>query len=496
MAKQTTSSTSTDSNSRAIFTAVISDLHLCEAEPINEKVPLWKKFKTEEFFFDDIFASFLNSIQEKAKLRACEVGTDHHIELILNGDIFDYDSVTKLPDDPPYKMTWLERRRGLHPEEAKSIFKTKCILEDHHEFVRALSHFIKKGNNVVFVVGNHDVELLFPKVQKEITKSLNLNADEKERLRFCPWFYISNKDTLIEHGHQYDPYCVVQNPIHPLVRNFNRVELRIPFGNLASRYMINGMGFFNPHVDSNYIMTIKEYVVFFFKYMIKTQPLLMWTWFWSAIATFIKSFTDRLLPPMRDPLTTESHIEEIARVSNATPRMVRELNEIKVHPAASNPFLLAKELWLDRAFLILFSFLLIFQLFTIVKLNYDISFFWMFIPLLLCTPFFMFYTNSFRSAVHTYKEPKERILNLTSFICNVGRVIYGHTHIIRHEYLGLVEHMNPGTWSPAFEDVECTKMYSKRLYCWLEPNDDNTDRVASLLEVETKLPIRPKMFKG
>lgn len=484
MAKTESSTTSKETDCQAVFTAVISDLHLCEAEPVNQTNPLWKKFKTKEFFFDDIFARFIHEIEEKAKLRSADVGCDHHIELVLNGDIFDFDSVTKLPEDPPYKITWLEKIRGLHPEEAKSVFKIQCILEDHFEFVNALAMFIKKGNHLVFVAGNHDVELLIPRVQEEIIKALRLNAEEKQRVRFCPWFYISNKDTLIEHGHQHDPYCVVQNPIHPLVKQFNRVELRIPFGNLASRYMINGMGFFNPHVDSNYIMSIKEYVSFFLKYMARTQPLLMWTWLWSATVTFFKAFGDRLLPPMKDPLTTEAHIEHIAHVSNATPRMVRELNEIKVHPAASNPFLLAKELWLDRAFLILAAFLLIFQFFTIIKLTYEISFFWMFIPLLLCLPFFMFYTNSFRSAVHSYKEPKERTLNLSSFICNVGRIIYGHTHIIRHEYLGLVEHMNPGTWSPAFEDVECTKMYSKRLYCWIEPNDENTDRVAHLLEVK------------
>jgi UDP-2,3-diacylglucosamine pyrophosphatase LpxH len=486
MSEASTAPENSQEKAKHVFTAVISDLHLCEAEPVNPDIPLWKKFKTKEFFFDDIFADFLTEIEEKAKLKSSELNCDHHVELVLNGDIFDFDSVTKLPEDPPYKITWLEKSRGLFPEEPKSVFKIQCILEDHHHFVDALSHFIKKGNSVVFIVGNHDVELLFHKVQEEIVRSLNLCANDKERVRFCQWFYISNKDTLIEHGHQYDPYCVVQNPIHPLVRQFNRVELRVPFGNLASRYMINGMGFFNPHVDSNYIMSIKEYVVFFFKYMAKAQPLLMWTWLWSANATFFKAFADRLLPPMKDPLTTEPLIEDIAKKANATPRMVRELNEVKVHPASSNPFLLAKELWLDRAFLIFAAFLIVFQIFTIIKLNYDISFFWMFIPLALCIPFFMFYTNSFRSAVHSYKEPKEKILNLCSFICGVSRIIYGHTHIIRHEYIGLVEHLNPGTWSPAFEDVECTKMYSKRMYCWLEPTAKEGHREASLIEMKAK----------
>jgi len=44
----------------ATFTAIVSDLHLCEEEPVNLKFPLWKKYKTKEFFFDDVFEQFLN----------------------------------------------------------------------------------------------------------------------------------------------------------------------------------------------------------------------------------------------------------------------------------------------------------------------------------------------------------------------------------------------------------------------------------------------------
>ena len=99
-------------------------------------------------------------------------------------------------------------------------------------------------------------------------------------------------------------------------------------------------------------------------------------------------------------------------------------------------------------------------------------------------PFFMFYTNSLRSAVHEFKEPQERILNLSSYICKVDRIVYGHTHIVRHEYIGLIEHLNPGTWSPAFLDVECTKEYSKRLYVWIEPQEDKEHREAKLIEVK------------
>ena len=50
-------------------------------------------------------------------------------------------------------------------------------------------------------------------------------------------------------------------------------RVRIPFGDLAARYMLNGMGYFNPHQSENYIMSAVSYLRFFFRYMLRTQPL-------------------------------------------------------------------------------------------------------------------------------------------------------------------------------------------------------------------------------
>ena len=67
----------------------------------------------------------------------------------------------------------------------------------------------------------------------------------------------------------------------------------------------------------------------------------------------------------------------------------------------------------------------------------------------------MFYSRSVVSDVHEFKEPREKILWISSTITKNIQVIYGHTHEVRHEMMGPVEHLNSGTWSPAFKDVEC-----------------------------------------
>jgi UDP-2,3-diacylglucosamine pyrophosphatase LpxH len=448
----------------ADYTAIVSDLHLCEEEPAHPKYPLWKKYKTRPFFFDHEFSLFVDRLHEMSNGKT--------VELILNGDIFDFDSCAALPADPIFYISWLERRRGLHPQEEKSTYKINVILDSHKEWVEAVRRFVMRGHRAIFVIGNHDLELHFPKVQAAIRAALHLPPAHAANVRFNEWFYISNGDTLIEHGNQYDPYCMAQDPTNPYIQRFNRIEVRVPFGNLATRYLINGMGFFNPHLDSNYIMTPKEYLVFFIRYIARAQPFLIITWFWGATVTLVQSFLDRLRPTIPDPLGSEDRVEKIAAKSNATPRMVREMKELFVAPAASYPSLIMKELWLDRAFLIGAAIVLLYILFLQVDNIFDVSIWWMFIPFFLFVPFLLFYSRSIRSVVHEFKEPREDVLSLTGMITKVTRVVYGHTHIVRHEMIGAVEHLNSGTWSPAFLDVECERPIGQKTFVWIYPGEN------------------------
>jgi hypothetical protein len=265
--------------------------------------------------------------------------------------------------------------------------------------------------------------------------------------------------------------------------SFNRYELRVPFGNLTTRYLINGMGFFNPHLDSNYIMTPRQYVNFFLKYMLRAQPLLMITWLWGSTAALFQSFFERLRPAVTDPLTMEDRVEQIAFRANATPRMVRELKELFVPPAASYPSIIARELWLDRAFLMLAVLIILYVVFLQLDNIFNIAIWWLFIPLFLFVPFFLFYSRSIQSTVHEFKEPREKTLSMAGLITGVARIVYGHTHIVRHEVIGAIEHLNSGTWSPAFLDVECEKPVGQKTFVWIYPVEGSA-REAKVLQIK------------
>ncbi len=459
--------------SQAENTIILSDIHLAEAEPPKPGNPLWKRFKRSKYFVDKTFFRFIEDIEKK---------TDSSIELILNGDIFDFDSVMVKPDRPSFPISWLEHLRGLNAVEEKSEFKIKIILDDHPIFMKALRSFVMKGNRLIFIIGNHDMEVHWEKVRSQIINCLDLPEDKKELVRFCEWFYISNQDTLIEHGNQYDSYCLCQDPVHPLIKKGNKYYVRVPFGNMAGKYMLNGMGMMNPHVDASFIKSsFNEYVVFFYKYVIRYEPFLLFKWFWSAIATGVLSIAEGVLPALKDPLTIEHRVKGVAQKANTSTEVVRSLRALHVHPAIFNPVRILQELWLDRALLFFLIVFASFQFFTFLNVFVKVSMWWFFVPVMILMPVFIFYAKSVQSEIHKIERNLVRNGPMVGKLAKVSRVIMGHTHREFHTHIGDIEFVNTGTWSPAFEDPECLKRYGRTCFAWLKPGP-NGNRTCSLYE--------------
>lgn len=460
--------------SKATHTIIVSDIHLADAEPPHPHNPLWKKFKRPEFFIDETFQNFIMHIQKQI---------NEPIELILNGDIFDFDSVMALPEDRRLHISWLERIRGLDPEEEKSKFKIATILDDHPIWVQTIRTFLSgTDNKIVFVIGNHDIELHWASVQKIIAERFGLTGPDSSRIRFVEWFYISNKDTLVEHGNQYDSYGLCTNPINPIIRKNKKYLLRLPFGNLAGKYMLNGMGLMNPHSEASFIKnSLKDYMKFFYRYVVRTQPLIMWSWFWSSMVSLIVTVTEGLKPAVSDPLTIADRLDHIAEKSNSNVKTVLSLRELHAHPAALEPISVLQELWLDRAILfalvvyISFEFMMFYNLFAKFSI-------WVFvIPFALLLPAFIFYSRNIRSGIQkALAEAFEKIPTACK-IAKVNRTVHGHTHIAKHNMVENVEYINTGTWSPSYEDVECTKPYGMKCFAWIKPSEKN-ERTAELYE--------------
>ncbi|MCO4792094.1 MAG: metallophosphoesterase [Bacteriovoracaceae bacterium] len=452
-------------------TIILSDLHLSTEDEDNHHHPLWKKFKHPRYFIDQTFKNFLGFMEKKTN--------GEQIELILNGDVFDFDSVTSYPNEAEFNVSNSEKKVGLKPLENKSTSKMKKIISDHSLFFDTLGEFIRSGHHVVFVIGNHDIELVWPAVQKAIVDSLNLEDSLIHNVRFCDWFYISGQDTLVEHGHQYDPYCLCTDPIHPLIEKKGEYRVRLPFGNLANRFMVNKMGLKNPHSDDAYVKTGFEFARFFFKYEFRIQPFLLLTWFFGAMKTLWVSVTEGQMPALKDPLTFEDRVKKIALKSNANPHTVLALKQNHAHPAVFNPLKVIRELWLDRAFLMTFIIWASWQFFTTSYLFANVSLWWFLVPVLLSLPFFGYYAHKVQSDVKKNAQKSLKRSPVSARTANVTRVVVGHTHIESHQILDSIEYLNCGSWTPLFEDLECEIPIGKQHFVWI---DSSNDRIANLFE--------------
>jgi len=458
---------------KAAFTAIVSDFHLTEAEDTDPKHPLWKRYKHRDLFIDESFERFLGHIREAA---------EGPVELILNGDIFDFDPVTTLPDKPEFPISMLERLRGLGPEQPKSMFKIRRILRHHPVFVRALGEFLRDGHRIVFVIGNHDLELHWPKVRQEIRDVLDIPDEAQQRLSFCEWFYISGGDTLVQHGNQFDAYCMCFDPIHPTVEFHSPPRIRLPFGDIAGRLMLNGMGMFNPYVEESFLGGIRAHLVFFYRYVMRVQPLLIVTWLWSALATLVVSLREGFLPSVKQPETLAKRVDEIASRSNASAGMVIALRATGVHPAIFNPWKIARELWLDRALLLFAGALLSFWSFSTLNVFVPdrLSVYWVSVPFAIFLLPFVFYAHSVQSDVRETEFNIHKLLPTAARIAGVSRVVLGHTHRERHTGIRGIELINTGTWSSAYHDVECTKPYGRKCFAWIHPDPAGPGRTAEL----------------
>ncbi len=457
----------------ATHTVVVSDLHVTDAQPVLPDKPLWKRYKQRDLFIDDSFERFLAALREELPEDA---------ELVLDGDVFDFDSVMAIPEDPPFPVSWLERRRGLGAEEAKSRFKMRRILADHPVFVRALRDWVMSGRRLVLVIGNHDVELHWRGVRTELYEALDLPPERRGAVRVCAFFYLSCGDTLIEHGNQYDSYCLCDDPLFPTIRWRGTERVRVPFGNLAERFMLNGMGLFNPHVDSSFIKPPLEYLRFFFKTVLPIQPLLGWTWLWTAVVTFFTSLREGFLPAVRDPRRIEDRVAEVARDARATPATVRALHALKVHPAIFSPWRVARELWLDRALALALVVYGSFQVVTVLNVFHRVSPWWALAIFLVLLPPFLLYARSVRSTNDQTERNLLERLPVALEVTGARRVVIGHTHHEHHWLLDGAELLNTGTWSPAYEDVACTVPVGRKCFAWIRPPEGGGPREAGLWE--------------
>lgn len=209
------------------FVLVLSDIHLAPT------------FESDQLLFRN--AAFSPAIYLSQTIdRALEEARAKHatLEIVLNGDVFDFDIAQTAAEAASASRSTVSTSSSTSGPpsdvrtEAGATQVLVQILDDHLPFVMALRRALHGGASVVFLPGNHDSQLALPSVQ------LALRIFIGAEIRFEPWYHLAAEGAvLVEHGHQYDPLCVVSRllPSGPTV-TLGRGRVESTVGTVSSFY--------------------------------------------------------------------------------------------------------------------------------------------------------------------------------------------------------------------------------------------------------------------
>jgi UDP-2,3-diacylglucosamine pyrophosphatase LpxH len=198
---------------------VISDIHLGAGAVVNGK-----RNPLEDFEADQEMVEFLQFYSDK-EYHSSEV------ELIINGDFLDLLAVPFVPyfDDE----FWSEKA---------SLEKLELILKAHPEVIEALASFVSaKNKKLVYIIGNHDAELIFDSLQERFLEIFDEADREKVTLSKDLLTYSPAVGIFLEHGHSYE-----------LAHQYN-VQDSILESNKGDKYFIPSWGsYYVTHVINKY----------------------------------------------------------------------------------------------------------------------------------------------------------------------------------------------------------------------------------------------------
>ncbi|WP_437311394.1 hypothetical protein [Sorangium sp. So ce388] len=425
------------------------------------------RYRQAPYSPDSEVASMLDALRDEMKQGTARGAGRHELTLVLNGDVFDFDAPRVIDQKSVF--------HDLPRSAEHAVPAMAAILADHPVFIEALGRVVADGHTVVFISGNHDVQLTLPEVRdtiraRVVEAALAALSDASradasaasasalgERVVFRAWFHKTPDGIIVEHGNQYDAYCSYRYPMVPFGRKPG--EIQPTMGSLVCRLLVSRMGYFNPHVDSSFMLSAFGYLAHWARYYMFSRRSLAGAWALGALRTVVE-LVRRRQPERRARL--RECLTAAAQETGAPLRAVARHARLFAPPAEDRLRLVARELWLDRALLAL--------------LTVTVALVWLLLvpgwlaPAALVAPAGL--------VVYERLVPKlpldatwQRVSRAARQVARAHRaraVIFGHTHTPEGVWEGGLFFGNTGSWSAAFQDVACTKpVFAARPLVWL-----------------------------
>jgi UDP-2,3-diacylglucosamine pyrophosphatase LpxH len=181
------------------------------------------------WILSDLHLSARLSLIDKGEVIRILGSISEHLpsQVVFNGDTFDFARTRDIPSD--YSPTSFERKYGMSSSLENSIRRMQLIIENNPEIFEILKMMIEKGFVLVFIYGNHDSELRYPKVQKILSD--RIGGIVGENLLFS--HRVIDRNIWIEHGHQYDEENVMD------YSGDSYVPEEYTFGYISTKYFGN-----------------------------------------------------------------------------------------------------------------------------------------------------------------------------------------------------------------------------------------------------------------
>jgi UDP-2,3-diacylglucosamine pyrophosphatase LpxH len=216
---------------------VISDLHLGAGVEVDGRVNPLEDFHSDKELVD--FIEYYCAGEYLSK----------DVELVINGDFVDLLAVPFVPQfDDEY---W---------SETASLNKLDMILKAHPEVMDALAKFLStKNKNIVYIIGNHDAELLFASLKERFTECFPADVRSNIVISNDLTLYEPTPGVFIQHGHEYEDLHHFDEKTSIVESSKGEKYFIPPWGSYYVTHVINKYKLERDHL--NCVRPIKNFLV-------------------------------------------------------------------------------------------------------------------------------------------------------------------------------------------------------------------------------------------
>lgn len=169
---------------------VISDTHIgAGGEPEGNKL--------EDFISDAEFVTWIHQLVDESNQQGIEM------EFIINGDWIEFLQIPAADQFEPHRIYDASFYTDVSEEAA--LKRLEIAHEWHPSVFLGLSDFLNPGlprRTLTILFGNHDPELVYPRVQERLREMLHATGAEANLVSFGPRYYFQD-GVYAEHGNAY-----------------------------------------------------------------------------------------------------------------------------------------------------------------------------------------------------------------------------------------------------------------------------------------------------